>query len=128
MKKLTLVLVLLLAVTGVSLFAQDFDLGSFPAGKWVHPDDKTVWEFAATGIRILDTSGKVLFTFNNKEIKNFKAVLAGGTQPGFTFSYDTKDMQWARSYRFTINLSNSEVSRTIERDGLAADTVTMKKQ
>jgi hypothetical protein len=112
MKKLIAVFIVLLAAT--SLFADPIQLGTFPVGRWLDPNYDAVWDFASDNIRILNPSGKVLYDFSDKTIKDFK-VFMEGTQPGISFSCPEAE----RSYRFLKPLTSSDVVMEIQRDNKA---------
>jgi len=118
-------LIVLLAVffVAVSLSADPIQLGSFPVGKWLDSNYDAVWDFASNNIRILDTSGTVLYDFSSKTVENFKVFL-DGTQPGISFNCP----EAGRSYRFLKPLTDTDVIMEIERSELPKYTVTMKKQ
>jgi hypothetical protein len=121
MKKLIAVFIVLLVAT--SLSADPIQLGSFPVGKWLDSNYDAVWDFASDNIRILSPSGKVLYDFSDKTMKDFK-VFMEGTQPGISFSCTESE----RSYRFLKPLTNSDVLMEINRSGKAKYSVNMKKQ
>jgi hypothetical protein len=123
MKRLV-ALVAVLLVAG-SLFADNIDLGSFPTGKWLDPNYNAVWEFsAADGIRILDTSGTVLWSFKEMTVNDFKVGL-DGIIPVLSYSCP----EAGRSYQFAKkSITNADIVLTIARVGLPQYSVTMKKQ
>jgi hypothetical protein len=121
MKKLLVVLIILTAA--VSLSADPIQLGNFPVGQWLDPTYNAVWDFASNNIRILSTSGKVLYDFSGKTIQDFKVILEGA-QPGITFTCP----EAGRSYKFLKPLINTDVVMEIERKNLPRYSVTMKKQ
>jgi hypothetical protein len=105
-----------------ALYAQDIQLGQFPLGKWLDPNYDAVWEFSSNNIKLLNTSGALIFDFSGK-VQDFKVFLEG-TQPGISFSCTAA----GRSYRFLKPLTSSDVVMEIERSGKAKYSVTMKKQ
>jgi len=122
MKKLIVVLVLLFALSAVTVFAQSSILGAFPAGKWLDSNYDAVWEFAATGIRILDLNGNVLYSFTGLTISDLSAFMEG-INPGLAFSYAAA----GRSYRFAVLLSGN-LRMEITRPNLPVYTVELRKQ
>ena len=121
MKKLIIVLVLLLAAT--ALFGQSIQIGSFPPGKWLDSKYDAIWEFSASGLRILDSNtGNEVWNFSGKTIQNF--AVAPGRQTEMTFSCP----EAGRSYSFKAAGTDGDVVMVIKRDGLNDYTVTMKKQ
>jgi hypothetical protein len=121
MKKLILVLVVLFAA--VSLYADPIQLGSFPVGQWVDSNYDAVWDFASDNIRILSTSGAVLYNFSGKTINDFR-VFMDGTSPGISFTCPES----GRTYRFTKPLTNTDVVLQIDRTNMPNYSVTMKKK
>ena len=121
MKKLIVVLVVFFVA--VSLSADPIQLGSFPIGQWLDANYDAVWDFSSNNIRILSTSGAVLYDFSSKTIQNF-SVFMDGAQPGISFTCP----EAGRSYRFLKPLTNTDVVMEIERSGQPKYTVTMKKQ
>jgi hypothetical protein len=122
MKKLIIVLVLLLAAT--ALFAQKFDLGNFPAGKWLDPNYDAIWELSATNIKILDSkTGDLYCDFSTKTINGFKPGLEG-RQLTFTFSCPETE----RTYTLKSNVPDTDVTLVIDREDKPTYTVKMKKQ
>jgi len=119
-KAIVLLLVLFAAVT---VYADPIQLGTFPVGKWLDSNYDAVWDFSSNNIRILDTSGKVLYDFSTKTVQDFK-VFMEGTQPGISFTCP----EAGRSYRFLKPMTNSDVVLEIERSGLPKYSVNMKKQ
>jgi len=126
MKKLVLLLVIFLAVTGATLFAQDASsiLSAIPAASYAHPSDGTVWVFSATGLSIQE-GGRTVVTIPAGEMKGIASAMSG-TNPGFTFSYATE--AYNRTYRFNINPLSGALTRTIDRAGLPQDVVTLQRQ
>jgi len=126
MKKFVLLLVIFLAVTGATLFAQDVSsiLGAIPSASYAHPSDGTVWVFSATSISIQE-GGRTVATIPGSEMKGL-ALAAQGTSPGFTFSYATE--AYDRTYRFNINAISGALTRTIDRAGLPQDVVELRRQ
>ena len=124
MKKLVLVLVVLLAVSG-AVFAQNVSdiLSAIPAASYAHPSDGTVWVFAATGITIQE-KGRAVATISTSEMKDLRAIAAGGAGFAFNFKTDLYD----RSYQFVYDATNGALRRTIDRSGLAQDVVTLQRQ
>ena len=121
MKKLILVLAVFLVA--VSLSADPIELGTFPVGQWLDANYDAVWDFSSTNIRILSTSGAVLYDFSTKTIQNFRVFL-DGTQPGISFTCP----EAGRSYRFIKPLTNTDVILEIERTDEPTYTVTMRRQ
>jgi hypothetical protein len=121
MKKLIVVLVVFF--TAVSLSADPIELGSFPIGSWLDANYDAVWEFSSNNIRILSTSGAVLYDFSTKTIQNFR-VFVDGTQPGISFTCP----EAGRSYRFVKPLTNTDVIMEIERIDEPKYTVTMTRR
>ncbi|MDR0448807.1 MAG: hypothetical protein LBH07_09085 [Treponema sp.] len=121
MKKLVLCVVILFVT--VSVFANPINLGNFPVGKWLDPNYNVIWEFSSNNIRILSTSGAVLYDFSDKSIQDF-GVFMDGMQPGISFTCP----EAGRSYRFIKPLANSDLIMEIDRSGLPKYTVSMKMQ
>ncbi|MDR0321710.1 MAG: hypothetical protein LBI28_09420 [Treponema sp.] len=121
MKKLVIVLIILLAASAA--YADTINLGDFPVGAWIDSNYDAVWEFTSTNIRILSTSGAVLWDFRGKTIQNFSVSL-DGAQPVISFSCP----EAGRSYRFAKSLTNSNLTMQIERSGLAAYSVNMRSR
>ena len=121
MKKIFAVLIILL--TAVSLSADPIHLGNFPVGQWLDANYNAVWDFTSDNIRILSTSGRVLYDFSTKTILDFKVILEGG-QPGITFSC----VESGKTYKFLKPLLNTDVTMQIRRHGRADYHVTMKKR
>ncbi|MCL2266456.1 MAG: hypothetical protein FWC17_01660 [Treponema sp.] len=122
MKKLIVVLVLLFALSTVTVFAQSLDLGAFPSGRWLDSNYDAVWEFAATGIRILDLNGNVLYSFSKLTVRDLSAFLEG-LNPGISFNYEDA----GRSYRFAV-LFSGNLRMEITRPNQALYTVELRKQ
>ena len=122
MKKVIVVLVLLFALSTVTVFAQSSILGAFPAGKWLDPNYDAVWEFAATGIRILDLNGSVLYSFTGLTVSDLSAFM-DGLNPGISFSYAAA----GRSYRFAVQLDGN-LRMQITRPNLPLYEVILRKQ
>jgi hypothetical protein len=121
MKKRIIVLIILLAASAA--YADTINLGDFPVGSWVDSNYDAVWDFSSTNIRILSTSGAVLWDFAGKTIQNFSVSL-DGTQPVISFSCP----EAGRSYRFVKPLTNTNVNMQIERSGLETYSVTMRRR
>ena len=121
MKKYVLVLVLLFVAA--ALFGQSIQLGTFPVGRWLDHNYNAVWDFSSNNIRILSTSGAVLYDFSDKTIQNFRVTM-DGIQPAITFSCP----EAGRSYRFTANLPGSDVTMQIERPNEPNYSVQMRRQ
>jgi hypothetical protein len=121
MKKLIVFLVIFFAA--VSLFADPIQLGNFPVGQWLDANYDAVWDFSSSNIRILSTSGVVLYDFSTKTINDFRVFL-DGSSPGISFTCP----EAGRSYRFVKPLANTTVILGIERTGLPAYSVTMQRQ
>ena len=121
MKKLLMVLIILMV--GVSLWADPIQLGNFPLGQWLDTNYNAVWDFSSGNIRILSTSGSVLYDFSTKTIQDFEVFLEG-TQPGISFTCP----EAGRSYKFLKPLTSSDIVMEIERKALPRYSVTMKKQ
>ena len=121
MKKYVLVLVLLFVAA--ALFGQSINLGSFPVGRWLDHNYNVIWDFSSSNIRILSTSGAVLYDFSDKTIQNFR-VSMDGIQPVISFSCP----EAGRSYRYKANLPGSDVTMEIERPGLPNYSVQMRRQ
>jgi hypothetical protein len=121
MKKLIVVFILLLAAP--MLFADTINLGNFPVGQWLDSNYDAVWDFSTGNIRILSTSGAVLWDFSTKTVNNFRVFL-DGTNPGISFTCP----EAGRSYRFVKPLTNNNVILEIDRDGQPKYSVTMPKQ
>jgi len=121
MKKLIVVLVFLFAAT--ALFGQSIQVPDVMIGKWLDHNYDAVWDFSTTNIRILSTSGEVIFDFRGRTIKNFAPLLENGV-PGVTFSCDES----ARTYRFLKPVLNTDLILEIDRTNLPRYNVTMKKQ
>ncbi len=121
MKKLLIVFIMLLAAA--TLFADPINLGSFPIGQWFDPTYDAVWDFSSNNIRILSTSGAVLYDFSSKTINNFNVFLEG-TQPGISFTCP----EAGRTYRFLKPLTNTDVTLEITRTSLPKYTVSMKRR
>ena len=121
MKKFIVVLVMLLISTAV--FANPINLGTFPIGQWLDPNYDAVWDFQSTNIRILSTSGAVLYDFSTKTIQNFRVFL-DGSNPGISFTCP----EAGRSYRFIKPLTNTNVIMEIDRSGQAKYTVNMTRR
>jgi hypothetical protein len=118
------VVCLFILLLAVSLYAADpIQLGNFPVGQWLDPNYNVVWDFSSNNIRILSTSGSVLYDFSSKTIQDF-SVFMDGVQPGISFTCP----EAGRTYRFVKTLTNTDLIMTIERSSLPAYTVTMKKQ
>jgi len=124
MKKFALVLVIFLTVTGATLFAQSAEsiLAAIPSASYNHPSDGTVWVFAATGIEVQE-KGVTVASIPTSGMKDLAAA-RDGLQAGFSFSSDV----YERKYRFTINAANGNVTRTIDRAGLAQDVVVLTRR
>ena len=120
MKKIVIVLVMLFAAS--TAFAQ-FQLGTFPVGKWLDPNYDAVWEFTSNNIRILSPRGTVLYDFDDVSIYDF-SIFLDGTQPGITFAC----IESKRRYRFIKPLTNNDVIMEIQREGMEKYTVHMPKQ
>ncbi len=102
-------------------FAEDIDLGKFPKGKWLDPNWNAVWEFGANSIRLLDTSGNVVFDFKDK-ITDFK-VDVGASEARISFTCKEAE----RKYVFTKGVTDLDLVMKIDPDWTATDyTVTMK--
>lgn len=122
MKKFVIVLVFMFAAT--ALFANPIQLGSFPIGRWLDSNYDAIWEFSTNNIRILDSkSGVVLWDFSTKTIEGFRATISG-TSPVILFSCP----EAGRSYRFTISLSDGNVTMQIDRTGQPQYSVVMRRQ
>jgi hypothetical protein len=122
MKKI-IVCLLVLFVAGAMYAADPIQLGNFPVGQWIDHNYNVIWDFATNNIRILSTDGTVLYNFSGKTIQDFKVFLEG-SQPGMSFSCT----EAGRSYRFVKTLTDTDLIMTIERSGLPAYTITMKKR
>jgi len=125
MKKVVLLLVIFLAVTGAALFAQDAStiLGVIPAATYAHPTDGSTWTFAATGITVRGKDG--VCEIPASQMKGIASAAEGLTSPGFTFSFDTG--LFNRTYRFNLN-ADGTLKRTIDRAGMPQDVVTLTRQ
>ena len=121
MKKYVLVLVLLFVAA--ALFGQTINLGNFPVGRWLDHNYNAIWDFSTNNIRILSTSGAVLYDFSDKSIQNFRVSMEG-IQPSMSFTCP----EAGRSYRFTSNLPGTDVTMGIQRQGLPDYSVQMRKQ
>ena len=120
MKKLIVVLVLLLAASTVTVFAQSID------GKWLDSNWDAVWEISASitgvNVRLLGTNGNLIYNFSgmmqDREFSNegLNAVL----------SFKCDDV--GRSYRFVTNLPGSNLTMVIKRPNEPDYTVNMPKQ
>jgi len=121
MKKFIAVLVVMFAAT--ALFGQSIQLGNFPVGKWLDPNYDAVWDFSTNNIRILSTSGTVLYDFSTKTIRDFKVSLEG-VQPVISFNCPESE----RAYRFIATLPNTNINMEINRTAQAKYTVNMRKQ
>ena len=122
MKKLIVILVVFFVAA--SLSADNIQLGSFPVGQWLDANYDAVWDFSTNNIRILSTSGAVLYDFADKTIQNFR-VFMEGTQPGISFTCP----EAGRSYRFIKAAGiNTDVVMEITRSGLADYSVTMRRR
>ena len=122
MKRLALVLVLLLAVSGATLFAQA-SFSSLPSGSWLDTNFNGLWTFSAAGITIKCNETGASNTFTTSNIKGLTAV-AVGMSAGIQFSSDT----FGKRYTFAPNVTNGTMTLTIDRDGLPQYTVTMQKR
>jgi hypothetical protein len=109
MKKfLVLAALALLFVSAAS--AQNIDLGNFPKGNWVDANWNAVWEFSTDNIRLLDTSGAVVFDFKEK-ISDFKI------EPGLSgvkISFACKETE--RKYVFTKGVTDTALTMDIDPD------------
>lgn len=122
MKKILVALVLLVC-TSPLFFSEGIDLGAFPKGKWVDSNWNAVWEFGADNIRILDSTGAVVYDFNGK-ISNFK-VDVGLTDAKISFT--CKDAE--RKYVFTKGIKDLDLVMKINPEWTDKDyTVTMAFQ
>jgi hypothetical protein len=122
MKKVLLFSVLILAAAS-TVFSADFNLGTFPLGKWYDPNYQAVWEFTSNNIRILGTDGSVYWDFADKTVKDFKVAVEGGA-PVMTFSCP----EAGRSYKFSKPLTNTNIIMNIVKESGIKYKVEMKKQ
>ena len=124
MKKVVLLLVILMAVTG-AMFAQSAEgiFAAIPAAAYTKSDDGAVWTFAATSLTIRDGNGSI--TIPIQEMRNLSAVMEGAF-PGCSFAYDTA--AYKRTYKFVLNGMTGDVSLTIVRDGETLPVATLKKR
>jgi len=124
MKKLALVLVLLLAVSGATLFAQA-NFSALPSGSWADKNENwdATWTFSSSGITVRDNQGGGSYTYNLGNIEGLKAVQSG-MSAGIQFSSTDN----GRTITFYPNVTNGTMAMTIERSGLSAYRVTMNKQ
>ena len=126
MKKLALVLILLLAVSGATLFAQAVSLSSLPSGSWVDKNENWdgTWTFSSTGITIRDNqTGTVTGTYNLGNMQNLKAVTSGATAGISFYSADN-----GKTFAFYANPVGGSMVLTIDREGQAQYRATMPKQ
>jgi len=120
MKKIFTVLIILLAAA--SLPANPNQLGDFPLGQWLDANYDAVWDFTSNNIRILSSSGKVLYDFSDKTIRDFK-VFMEGTRPGISFTCP----EAGRTYKFLKPLNSSNAIMEIERGNRSKYTVALKR-
>ncbi|MCL2211901.1 MAG: hypothetical protein FWB95_08270 [Treponema sp.] len=124
MKKLALVLVLLLAVTGATqLFAQGADFSSLPSGSWLDSNYNGTWTFSASGITIKCNATGASNTFTTSNIQSLRPVRSGLTA-GISFASST----FGKTYNFYPNLTDGTILLTIDREGQSQYSVTMRKQ
>ncbi len=109
MKKITIA-VLLLLICAALASAQSPDLSKLPKGKWLDSTWSAVWEIGADSIRILDTTGAVIFDFKDK-ITDFKV---DASLTAVTFSFRCAEAE--RSYVFTKATSNLNLTMEIDPD------------
>ena len=109
MKKFLLLSLMILAA-GVLVYAQNVDTSSLPKGKWVDHNYDAVWELSSDNIRILDTAGKVLYDFRDKN-GDFKIE---PDMTGVSFSFTCKDA--GRKYKFTKGMTDLDLTMEILRD------------
>lgn len=122
MKKLLALSVVLFVST--SAFAANINLGTFPTGKWLDANYDAVWEFSVNNIRILSTSGAVLYDFSTKTVNDLKVGL-DGTSPVLSFTCPESE----RTYRFVKKIAaNTDLVLEISRSGYPPYSVTMKMQ
>ena len=125
MKKIIVVLVLLFAMSTVTVFAQSIE------GKWLDSNWDAVWEISASlsatgvnmNVRILDSkNGNLIYNFVNNTQN--RSLTMDGINPVLTFSCaDT-----GRSYRFVSNLPGTNLTMIITRSNQPDYTVNMPKQ
>jgi len=121
MKKFIVVLVLLLAVSTVSVFAQSIE------GKWLDANYDAVWEISASltgvNVRLFDsTNGSLIYDFAGM-IQN-RSFANEGINP--VLSFDCADTE--RSYKFVSNLPGTNLTMEIRRVDQPLYTVDMRKQ
>jgi len=120
MKKIFVVLIILLAAA--SLPANPNQLGDFPLGQWLDANYDAVWDFTSNNIMILSTSGRVLYDFSNKTIRDFK-VFMEGIRPGISFTC----LETGKSYKFLKPLTSGDAIMEIERSNHPKYSVTLKR-
>ena len=125
MKKVVFLLVILLAVTG-AMFAQSAEgiFASIPAADYTKSDDKAIWTFSTTGLKIVNSEGRRDIPI--RDMKNLAAVMDPNGSTGFTFAYDTEVNQ--RSYRIMFNPRDAVVTITITLNGKTLDPATLTKR
>lgn len=121
MKKFLLVLVFFGA--GMTLFAGDINLGTFPVGSWIDANYDAVWEFSSNNIRILGTDGSVIWDFSEKTINDFKVSVKDGA-PAISLTCP----EAGRSYTFIKPITKSTLVMEIARTDKDLYSVTMDKK
>ena len=123
-----MLLVLVMLCIATFAFAQKFNLGDFPTGRWLDAQNNAVWEFSATNIRILDSkTGAVQFDFSDNTIRNFNLTMSG-MNPTINFSCPEANDGKGKTYAISSNIPNTSLILKIDRPGQAQYTVTMPKQ
>ena len=110
MKKIVFFSIVLVLIT-VGAFAQSFDLGEFPTGKWADQRYDAVWEFSADNIRILDADGGGYYEFKDKTIKNFKV---SASLEGVKLEFSCEES--GRAYQFLKPPTNLDLEMEIDTD------------
>ena len=121
MKKLIVILVLLFAVSTVTVFAQSISIPAANVGKWLDPNWDAIWDLSTNNIRILDLDGSVIYNFSGM-IQNW-GVSMDGINPVVSFA--CQDV--GKSYRFTF-LLNGNWRMEITRPNEPLYTVELLKQ
>jgi len=122
MKRLAVILVLVLAVSGLAI-AEGLDLGSFPLGKWLDANYNAIWEFSTGNVRILSPSGTVYYDFGKATIEGLKVGLEGGAA---TLSFSCKET--GKFYKFTKSLTDTGLILEIDPPWKVHYKVAMPRQ
>ena len=123
MKKVVFLLVIFLAVTGATIFAQSAEgiFAAIPAAAYTNSVDKATWTFSTSGLSIRDADGSINIPI--REMRDLAAAM-DGANVGCTFAFDTEENK--RTYRIMLTRSGS-LNLTVVKNGVTMPVATLTK-